>query len=286
MLPEHCRHVSIRKVNYELDLNVINEQLMGSKIYKGTDYLILNNGPEYCIVRVGKTPRRGLFWQVTSVEMVAGTTDTVFELVPDVDVLNKNSMAEVAQKHPEKTVVVKGKFEHLSFITPEPVIELTVFEVIPPEPPKVVELTRELLKFKSFSKPILIKPVVLDIHSIIKTDKQKKYLLPCHASEQIERENVMYLDDFPKLDVKDRQKVILVGCDLSLRIFKDIYSFEPEFVNICPTKLALDLPRDKPVLIKCCSAKKFDKKGNLLIVPWGATYNDIEEALSSLLENE
>jgi hypothetical protein len=260
---------------------------MGSKIYKGTDYLILNNGTDYCIVKIGKTPRRGLFWEVTSVGMLSEKEDTVFVSASDVDVLNKNAMAKTSQKHPKKTVVVKGKFEHVSFITPEPqfVLELTVLEVIPPEPPKVVELTRELLRFKTFSRPILINPVVVDIHQIIKTDKHKKYLLPCRASEQIERENVLYLDEFPKLDIEDREQVTLVGCDLSLRIFKDVYDFEPEFINICPSKLAVELPKEKPVLIKCCGAKKFERKGNLYLVPWGATYEDIENALNAVVQD-
>jgi hypothetical protein len=285
MLPDHCRHVSIRKVDFKLDYPTIREQLMDSRIYKGTDFLILNNGAEYSIVRVGKTPRRGLFWLVTSVEMVSEPKDTVFESHSDVDVLNKNSMVVESQKHPGKTVVVKGKFEHVSFIIPEPVVELTVLEVIPPEPPKAIELTRELLKFRSFSKPILLNPVIVDIYRIIKADKQKTYLLPCHASETIEHENVEYLDEFPELKLDKEKKITLVGCDLSLRIFKDVYDFEPEFINICPAKLAEDLPKDKPILIKCCSAKKFEQKGNLYFVPWGATYDDINKALNAIIKN-
>jgi hypothetical protein len=284
MMPEHCRHVSIRKVDFQLDIDNIRQKLMGTKIYKGTDYLILNYKEKYCIVRIGKTPRRSLFWEVTSVESISGVEDTIFVINSDVDVLNKNSMGSLLAEFPNKTIVVQGKFEHVSFISQEPILELTVLEVIPPEPPKVIALTKDLLKFRSFSKPLNLKEKIVNIYEMLNNSDDHTILLPCHASRSGADREIKYLDEFPKLNSEEKAEITLAGCDLSLRIFKDVYDFEPNFINTCPAKLAEGLAKDGPVLVKCCAAKKPERKGNLYMVPWGVTYDDIEKILNDFIK--
>jgi hypothetical protein len=257
---------------------------MSTKIYKGTDYLILGNNDSYCVVRIGKTPRRSLFWEVTSIEPISGVKDTVFHINIDVDVLNKNSMGALLKEFPGKTVVVQGKFEHVSFITQEPILELTVFEVVPPEPPKMIALTKDVLKFKSFSKPIILIEKIVNIYKMLNNSDNHTILLPCHASRSEVDNEIKYLDEFPKLNQDDKDEITLAGCDLSLRIFKDVYNFEPNFINTCPARLAEDLAKVGPVLVKCCAAKKPERKGNLYMVPWGATYDDIEKILNDFIE--
>jgi hypothetical protein len=271
-------------VNYDLAFDIIKQNLLGSKIYKGTDYLILNKEDKYSIIRIGKTPRRGLFWEVTGVELISGVEDTVYYLDPEVDVLNKNSMGLLLGKFPDKAVVVQGKFEHVSFITPETVLELTVLEVIPPEPPKLITLTKDVLKFKSFSKPIIIKEKIVNIYDMFNDLEDQTVLLPCHASGSNINDQIQYLDNFPDLKFEDKEKITLAGCELSLRIFKDIYKFEPNFINTCPAKLAGNMIKDDYVLIKCCTAKKPERRGDLFVVPWGATYEDIENIINIFIE--
>jgi hypothetical protein len=286
MLPNHCRNVSVRNVNYELKQENIEKELLDSNIYKGTDYLILNNADTWAIVRIGKTPLASLFWKVTSVEIVAVPENTVFYTDPEVDVLNKNSMAEALEKFPGKTVVVKGKFEHVSFITPEPIVTLNVLEVVPPEPPKLSILISELLKFESFSKPVKFTEHIINIESMIeKKDKSQILLFPCRTSGSSDEVNNLFLDEMPELNSSLKDRINLVGCELSLKIFREVYGFSPRFINICPTKLAIDQTFEGPVLIKCCKAKSFERQDNLLIVPWGVTYIDLKEALNELLSN-
>ncbi len=285
MLPDHCRHVSLRKVKFELAQNVIEKELIGSKIYKGTDYLILNNGDDWCVSRIGKTPHRGLFWEITSVEMISNIENTVHHIDSEINVLNINSMAKVFDKFPGKTVVVKGKFEHVSFITPEPVLELIALDVIPPEPAKVVELVKVVLNYKSFAKPVKLFEKVIDIRSMFRPGQNEVFILPCNASGLEKEISIKFLDEFPDISKENKNKITIVGCELSLRIFKEVYGFSPKFINICPASLVDDIPKSQSVLFKCCKAKSFEHNENFYIVPWGATYEDIEKALEKFISH-
>ena len=289
MLPSHCRHVSVHKVGHDLTPEIIKKQLADSKVYKGTEYLVLNNNKAWSVVRVEKTPGRGLFWPVTGIQLISSPEDTVYLEDNTVNVLNLNSMAAAAQKFPGKTVVVMGAFEHVSFYQPEPVTELLVLDVVPPEPAKLISLVRDVLSYMSFDKPVITSEKVIDIAEMMEDVAGKVHILPCNASGFGGDDKVYYLDQCPDPKVmgeKDKTDAVLLGCSLSLRIFKELYGFEPEFKNICPADLALDHAKDRAVLVKCCNVKDFDRKGNIYMVPWGATYEDIEKAIQKILESE
>ena len=283
MIPDHCKNVSKHKVNFELTPEKINRQLLDSKIYKGTEFLILNNRNAWSVVRVEKTPRRGLFWKVTGVEIISKPEDTIYLEDTTIDVLNKNMMVQVADENPDKVVVVKGAFEHVSFVTPGPAIDLLILEVIPPEPPKLNSLVKNLLKIKSYSKPIRFTEKTVDITSFIENEKSEIIILPCNASGLKTDKNILHLDEKPELDPVDKNSMTLIGCDLSLRIFKELYNFEPRFINICPAKLANEFIKTSPVLVKCCQVKDYERRDNLFMVPWGATYENIELTLSKIV---
>jgi len=284
MMPEHCRHVSVHHVTFELNTENIKKELLNSKIYKGTEYLILNNDNTWAVIRVGKTPARGLFWVVNSIEILSLPNDTIYLVDPIVDVMNKNAMGQVANANPGKLVIVKGIFEHVSFIKAEVTIELEVLEVVPPNPPKLTTMVKNLLKIRSFEKPITINEHIIDIASMLNDDKTKTYVLPCNASGLETKHHVLYLDERPKLHSDKKDGITLVGCNLSLKIFKELYGFEPRVINICPAELTNKLAKTKPVLIKCCKAKTFERIDNLFMVPWGVTYHDLENALEQLMD--
>jgi hypothetical protein len=285
MIPEHCRHVSVHKVNYKLTVENIKKKLMDSNIYKGTEYLILNNNDAWCIVRIGKTPRKSLFWQVTGVDIISSPENTIFVSDSSVDVLNINAMSELSQKHAGKTVVVRGRFEHVSFVTPEDPIELVVFDVFPPEPVKLTTMAKEVLKYISLTKPIKIIEKTVDITTMIENCDTGTIVLPCQASDIKTDKKIIYLDGRPNIESETKSEITLIGCDLSLKIFRELYRFTPEFINICPIKLADEISKTESVVIKCCNAKSFERSGNLYTVPWGVTYKDLEEAFRELILN-
>ncbi len=109
-------------------------------------------------------------------------------------------------------------------------------------------------------------------------------MFPCQASGLESEKDFFYLDEGPELSKEKNNSVCLIGCDLSFRIFKTLYGFEPEFLNFCPKKRALEMKSTIPILTKCCEIKEgCELIENIVVVPWGATQKDVEEGLRKLL---
>jgi hypothetical protein len=102
-------------------------------------------------------------------------------------------------------------------------------------------------------------------------------LFPCKASGLRSDRKIFYLDQVPPID----EDVTLVGCDLSGRIFRSLYHRDIPRIEMCPQELA---PRDcKKRLVKCCKVREgFQIKGGLAIVPWGATVQEVADAIKAL----
>ena len=78
------------------------------------------------------------------------------------------------------------------------------------------------------------------------------------------------------------KKVTLVGCDLSARIYRSLYHGDIERIEMCPQALA---PKDgRKRLVKCCKVREgYQIKGDLAVVPWGATVQEVADAIKALL---
>ncbi len=103
-------------------------------------------------------------------------------------------------------------------------------------------------------------------------------LFPCQASGLRSDRPIYYLDQVPSID----KEVTLVGCDLSERIYRSLYRRDVPRIDMCPQELA---PRDgRKRLVKCCKIRDgFQIKGDLAIVPWGATVQEVADAINALL---
>jgi len=123
-------------------------------------------------------------------------------------------------------------------------------------------------------------------------------MYPCRVSdprapwlEGPEAPELLFLDQTPDPDSFEPASTLLIGCDLSLRLFKSIYLEEPaRFVTICPRDLydrgLADgtISEGEPVLLKCCRVKTGATawKG-AVVVPWGALLSDVAEGIARCL---
>ncbi|MEE9151894.1 MAG: hypothetical protein V3U20_08705 [Thermoplasmata archaeon] len=284
MFPEHCREVSVKRVSFPLTKENIQNNLLNKTAYKRTEFIVLNSGDNWAVVSIRKRPGTELFGIIEKVEIISLPGSTKYLEDKSIDVLSPTRMAEKAEEVGAETLIVRGKFEHVSFIHKEKPVPIIVFDVTPPEPPKLVELVRSALYSGTVPKPVEIIPQILDLCELEKKGKNQNILFPCHASGLKSDRKTFYLDQRPEFSPEEVKSVSLIGCDLSLRIFKTLYDIEPEFFNFCPKKRAIDMQPEHFVITKCCELKEgHERIGNLVIVPWGSTQREVADALNELL---
>ncbi len=279
IIPEHCREVSLWKVEFKLDAKTIKRNLEGKGAYTRTRYLILRNSKRHAVVELVKTNRKTLFNVIKSVKIISLPESTAFIEDAEVDVLSKPLLAERAAESRKETVIVKGLFEHVSFVHKLKFREIRVVEVAPPFPPKLTTLARMALKTEDIESPVRIVEELIDIRELAKKAKTKEILFACEAAgTRIPKKRSLYIDQNPK--IKD---ATIVGCDLTRRVAKHLYGKELPFIDICPKNLVNK--SDMPTLVKCCELQTtgFTKDGKLAMVPWGAKVSDVVGAMKYLL---
>ncbi|UCE36308.1 MAG: hypothetical protein JSW00_12320 [Thermoplasmata archaeon] len=283
MFPDHCKEVSLKRVLFPLTKDKIEENLINKSAYKKTKFMVLNNGNDWAVVSIQKPEGKTLFSKIENIEIISLPDSTKYVEDPKIDVLSPTKMLEKAEEMGTKTLVIKGKFEHISFIHEEKMQPVRVLEVVPPEPPKLVELVKKVLYSGNVNKPVKIVPDILDLSEIAQKSGKKKIIFPCHSSGLKGDGDSLYLDQSPEIH-EDSDELVLIGCDLSLKIFKTLYKKEPEFYNFCPKKKILEQSQNIPTITKCCEQKEgHERVENVAIVPWGATAKEVEEALLDIL---
>lgn len=278
MLPDHCKDVSVRDVDFDLTEENIRHNAKGKKAYTRTEFMILRHGREIAVVKVEKEVGKELFRPIKGLAIVALPEQTVFVKDEEMDVLNNSRMAILARKHPGKFVVVQGLFNHVSFISADEVDDLVVFDVVPPFPAKLSVLVDKALDAGLVEKAVVPSIKTIDLNDLEKRVSTPMVMFPCRASGLDSNREVLYLDETPALS----GEVSLIGCDLSMRIFQNIYRRMPTaFVSMCPRELA---PRKgEKMIVKCCRVREgFEIEDGMAIVPWGATVQEVAAAINAL----
>ncbi|MDR0887801.1 MAG: hypothetical protein LBM39_01265 [Candidatus Methanoplasma sp.] len=275
----HCKDVSVHDTNEPLTADSISGMMKRWTSYVRTEYIVLRNGPDHAVVRIEKSPGSDLFRKVADFEIVSLPEDTVFIDDPSVDILNAPAMAAVQNLYPKKTVVIRGMFSHINFVSGLKVEKLRIIDNIPPSPSKLGVLTKIALASGFVDYPIVTESVDIDIAAEAEKVRTEHVMFPCRVSGTTAGIPVYFLDDAPD-DVGD---VTLVGCKLSKRIFYELYGKDVPFINVCPA----DRVKDDGVktIVRCCLVKSgFEISGNIAKVPWGATVPEIVSAVNALFK--
>jgi hypothetical protein len=279
MMPEHCKEVSVRTVNFPLTPTNIAEVVKGKKAYTRTRYYVLRNRNDSAVISVEKEDGNELFRNIKSFEILSLPNETVFVEDRTIDVINRTQMAKLSQKYKGKLVVVRGMFNHVSFVKDEDLIRINVIDTVPPRPSKLSVIVEKIISMGLINAPIIANHIEIDLESIASTLKTKGVIFPCRASGISCDKVVYFLDETPEISVEST----LVGCDLSRRIFKSLYKKEVDFIDICPRNhVRLD---GSPTLVKCCKVKSgYELKNQVAAVPWGTTIEEVKDALLALLK--
>lgn len=284
MFPTHCKEVSVKTVSFELNEANIRRFLAGKKAYIRTRYYVFNSGSTWAVALIVRKTSNEVLEDIASVHILSLPKDTAFVEDPSLEVLSASSMGAMREAKGTKCIVVRGRAEHVSFFIDEPPYEVTIFDVVPPEPSKLEGLVRTVLETDLQDMYVRPRVVTVDLNSMAKAAEDGITMYPCRASGLKAGTRVVYLDETPELTREELDQVTLVGCSLSSRIFEAVYGQKPRLVNMCPQDLIKGRPVEGPVLLKCCKVKEgFEVKGSIGVVPWGARANEVSGALKAIL---
>ncbi|HVS42999.1 MAG TPA: hypothetical protein VMU20_12080 [Candidatus Dormibacteraeota bacterium] len=275
VVPRRYRDVSVAEVDRPLDPASLRDHLLGRDSYRRTRFIIARHGDQTAVVRVERATDEPLFSPITGVEVLALPHECALLRLPDVDTAVPSQLAAAAVGlAPEaRCVVVHGRYEHLSFILDPQPLRVTVVEVVPPEPPKLLDQCRRVLETADELPPIELVPQLVDLRELGARDRDGRgRLLPCRGSGvTLDGTEVAYLDQHP-----ERRDWLLLGCARSREIHRWFYGDDADSVDICPRRI--DAPA--PVLTKCCLLEEhLEVTPGRVTVPWGASLDLVRGGL-------
>jgi hypothetical protein len=270
--------VSVTDVDVPLEPGALNELLLGREAYRRTAFIVARSAGRAAVLRVRKASEEPLFSPIVEVEVLAGPDETAIVHAPEVDTGVPTQLARAAaERAPDaRCVVVQGRYEHVNFVLePEP-IGIRVVEVFPPQPAKLVDQVERVLDVAEELPPVEVRPELVDLVELARMRPSARYLFPCRGSGVApEGAEVRYLDERPA-----REEWTLVGCERSRQIHRAFYGEEPPSVEMCPRELARAGATEGPTLTKCCLLEEdVERDGLTVVVPWGASLDQVREGL-------
>lgn len=278
------RGVSVQDVDIALDPSSVRRYLTGRPVYRRTEFLVLVRGLDRAVVQVQKASTEPLFSEVTDVRCLAGPDEVVFLDDDRVDTGNANQMARAALAcgMPARFYLIQGRSQHVNFIVSPRPVRVRLVEVVPPEPAKLLEMAQRVLEFDEQLPPIDLELIPIDLRRIAAEAEADRYLFPCRCAGLGLDVPVEFLDAGPP----QVQPWTLVGCERSRQIHEFLYGEDPAArLEICPK--VVDPPTDELSLMKCCLIERgIESWGTRVVVPWGASLEEVRDALRALLAVE
>lgn len=274
------RGVSVQDAPGELDEGSLRAHLVGRPVYRRTEFMVACRDGKRAIVQLEHEVGDELFAPVLDLRYLAGPDEVAFHVDPAVDTANASQMARVALASGRKAAihVIEGRFQHVNFIVAPRPLRLRVVEVVPPEPPKLLDMARRALDFDEELPPIALEPALIDLRRLAHDTPAQRYLLPCRCSGLELDAPVDFLDAGPP----GRDDWTLIGCERSRQFHVFFYGKDPPHrVDLCPRVAAP--PGTGPTLSKCCLLERgIEHEAEQVIVPWGASLDEVREALHLL----
>lgn len=279
LVPGEYRGVAVATVGFPLHEAELKSHFLGREVYRRTRFIVVRSGEQTAIIAVRKESDEPLFAPVTDVEVLVGPADCVYLERPDVDTAVPSALARVAVDDARgmRGVVVQGRYGHVSFIVDAEPLRVTVRDVVPPYPAKLVDQTRRLLDTGEHLPPVEVVPDVVELHELAASRPAGSYLLPCRGGDVVvDGATTAYLDERP-----EHTEWTLIGCERSQQIHEWFYGERAEQVDFCPRNRPAG---PGPVLTKCCLIEEhIEVDDGVVVVPWGATLAQIADALDALV---
>lgn len=297
VVPGRYRGVAVARVGCALDEASLREHFLGREAYWKTRFVVVRppHGPEgpdgqdadgpVAVVAVAREDGDALFAPITAVDLLAGPDECVLLRRPDTDTAIPSELARVAEAGAPgvRAVVVQGRYEHVNFILEPRALRVTVREVVPPRPAKLVDQASRVVAVTESLPPIRLEPEVVDLADLARAHPAGHYLLPCRGGgAEIPGARLSYLDERP-----EHADWTLLGCERSRQIHRWFYGRDAPGPDLCPRTA----PATGPLLTKCCLQQEELASGTTdgapwVSVPWGSSLDIVRDALEVLARQQ
>jgi hypothetical protein len=289
ILPENfiCRPyrgVSVQHWPGPLEKAAVTEVLRSREAYRRTEFIVLRGDRDAtALVRITCSSQDALFNPVVAVDWLGGPDDCRYVVRPEVDTANATALAEVveAEGNTAPIYVVEGRYRHVNFIVRARPIDVRLVDVVPPEPPRLLDLARQAIVIDEDLPPIRLFPELIDIRALAASERPgTHFLLPCQGGGLELPGTVDYLDQRPA-----RAGWTLVGCERSRQFHRWFYGDEPDRqIELCPDRLVTSVVEPTPAtLLRCCLIERGIRvDGQRAVVPWGTNLSEVQAALRAL----
>jgi hypothetical protein len=278
------RGVSVQHWNGPLDEAAVKEVLLEREAYRRTEFIVLRGGDDAtALVQITCSSQEALFNPIESVDWLGGPGECRYVVRHDVDSANATALAEVAGESATgvPVCVVEGRYQHVNFIVRAKPLVIRLVDVVPPEPPRLLDLARQAVTIDEDLPPVRLEPELLDVRTLAASAPDSHYLLPCQGAGLDLPGTVDYLDQRPA-----RADWTLVGCERSRQFHRWFYGTDADRqVELCPDRI---IPIDEsPTLLRCCLLERGIRvEGNRAMVPWGTNLSEVQAALRALTETQ
>ena len=139
-------------------------------------------------------------------------------------------------------------------------------------------MAQQVLDYDEELPPVELELVPVDLRKLAAEAGADRYLFPCRCAGLELDAPVDFLDACPPTE----RDWTLVGCERSRQIHEAFYGRDPSRrVEMCPWRV--DPPGSAPTLLKCCLLERgIESSGARQVVPWGATLEEVRQALHEL----
>jgi hypothetical protein len=272
------RGVSVQDVE-TLEEAALLAHVRSRRVYRRTEFIVATCGDERALVQVEREDGDAILVGVRDARVLARPSEVAFVEDESIDTGNASRLARAAAPGARVTVV-QGRFQHVNFIFEPAPLRVRVVEVVPPDPPKLLEMAQTVLDYDEELPPVALDFEAIDLRALAAAHPAEHYVFPCRCAGLELDARVDFLDAGPP----ERADWTLVGCESSRQIHAALYCEEPSTrVDFCPLVVE-GPPNGAPTLLKCCLRERgIEQDGRRLTVPWGASLEEVRQALHRLV---
>ena len=151
--------------------------MRGRRVYRRTEFIVATCGDERALVQVEREDEDGILVGVRDARILARPDEVAFVDDESVDTGNASQLARVARTR-RRVTVVQGRFQHVNFIFEPAPLRIRVLEVVPPHPPKLLEMAQAVLDFDEDLPPVALDFEAIDMRELAREHPARALPVP------------------------------------------------------------------------------------------------------------